>query len=75
MAKNGKQAAKKPASKGKAPKAKAAPKKQSKSKPIKKAKSPAKGSKIKWAAPYTKKIEMYKEQGDYFARNVKYAGL
>ena len=32
------------------------------------------GSKQKWAAPYEKKIKMFKEQPDYFVLNQKYSG-
>ena len=72
MAKSAKQSVKKPVSKGKKSisKAKSAPAKKSSS-----AKSSSKSSKnIKWAAPYEKKIKMFKSQGDYFALNEKYAG-
>ena len=72
MAKSAKQSVRKPVSKGKKAisKAKSAPAKASSSKSSK----ASKGSKnVKWAAPYEKKIKMYKSQGDYFAMNKKYA--
>ena len=85
MAKTGRTSvAKRPASKaksGRQTKSKAI----SKAKPAKSAKSttvPATPAlkksaspKIKWAAPYEKKIRMFKGQGDYFALNQKYAGM
>ena len=79
MAKSGKASSRKPTPKAKSGKA------SNKSKAIKKSPtkssskaSPAKsstGSKVKWAAPYEKKITMFKTQGDYFAKNAKYAGM
>ena len=79
MAKSGKASSKKPTPKAKSGKA------SNKSKAIKKSPtkssakaSPAKAgspSKLKWAAPYEKKIEMFKTQGDYFAKNAKYASM
>lgn len=78
MAKSGKTSVRKPtpAKSGKQSKAKVISKKAT---PAKKA-SPAKKSsktspKVKWVAPFEKKISMYKTQGDYFAKNVKYAGM
>ena len=76
MAKSGKASSRKPT-----PKAKSTGKASTKSKAIKKSPakaSPAKSgspSKVKWAAPYEKKIQMFKTQGDYFARNAKYASM
>ncbi len=83
MAKTGKSTARKTT----ASKAKASGR-QTKSKVISKAKSaksttvPASPAvrksaspKQKWAAPYEKKINMYKTQGDYFALNQKYSNL
>ena len=73
MAKSAKQSVKKPVNKGKKAisKAKSAPAKK-----VSSAKSSSsKSSKsVKWAAPYEKKIKMFKSQGDYFALNEKYAG-
>ena len=79
MAKSGKASSRKPTPKAKSGKA------SNKSKVIKKSPtkssakaSPAKsssGSKVKWAAPYEKKIQMFKTQGDYFAKNAKYASM
>mgnify|MGYP006922973801 CR=1 FL=1 len=80
MAKSGKTSQRKVSGKASAAKASG---KASKSKAIKKApsqkSSPTKSSPskkgIKWAAPYDKKIQMYKTQADYFARNSKYASM
>ena len=74
MAKSAKQTPKKPVSKGKKAisKAKSAPAKTSSAKTSSK-KSSKSSKNIKWAAPYEKKIKMFKSQGDYFALNEKYA--
>lgn len=80
MAKSGKASTRKPTPKaksGKQSKAKVISKKASPVKSVKAspAKKASKGSKIKWVAPFEKKITMFKTQGDYFARNKAYAGM
>lgn len=56
--------------------------KTTKAKAIKKSSSPTKKSsssssskKQKWAAPYEKKIRMFKQMPDYFQLNAKYSKL
>ena len=78
MAKSGKASARKPTPKasGKAStKSKAIKKSPTKASGKSSSKKSSTGSKTKFAAPYEKKISMYKTQGDYFARNTKYASM
>ena len=71
-AKSGKQTKTKVISKAKSAKAKSA---KSTTVPGTPARKSASSSKQKWAAPFEKKIKMFKNQGDYFGLNAKYSQM